>query len=146
MQGYKLCCGNTGVSLPKNLYLVSHCVNFSLVTAVTEVREDSPGSTLFGKSSCFLHPLLVDIPQHHYRVKCCKLLSHEATNPTTCSSYQNHLTRDVFFLLGSKEVDERFHIVPQRQQKDLDCFQKEIHDGPREMAEEKHKGTAGEIK
>ncbi len=110
-------------------YLVSYAVHLSLVTAVTQVVVHSAGSALFGQSSCFLHSLLIDVPQHQHSAVSCKLLSHEATNPTACSRYQHHLTTDVLLFSGYEEVDERLHIVPDGQQDDQQRFQEEIHNG-----------------
>lgn len=112
-------------------HLVSYSVNLILVAAVTQIIVDSPGSILFNKSSRFFHPLLVNIPQYHDCVKNCKLLSHEPSNPTACPCYQHHLTRYVFFLHWHKKADERLHIVPDGQEKHLNCFQEEIHNGAR---------------
>lgn len=67
----------------KELYLVSYSVNLVLVAAVTQIVVDSAGSALFGQSGRFLHPLLVNIPQHQHSAKSRELLSHEATDPTT---------------------------------------------------------------
>lgn len=108
-------------------YLVSHSVDFVLVAAVAQVAADFLSSALFSQASRFLHSILVNIPQNQHRVKSGKLLSHEAANPTACACDQHHLTRYVLLLDGHKEVYEGFHIVPDGEQEDLNCFHEEIH-------------------
>lgn len=118
---------HVGLMFTQKLYLVSHSVNFILVTAVTDIVVDSTGSITFSQSSSFLHPFLVDIPQHQHGAISCKFLSHETADSTTGSCNEHHLTSNVLLFLWHKEVDERLHIVPDGQKEYFDGFQEEIH-------------------